>query len=167
MLKVSFAMKELPLFALVVAKDGFKCTNATDPMPLSHPCCTSLYAFSRTAATARALTSSSQGYVPPMPGHEWPGKREQAMHWAPHGWPFWLLAAFLSNQPELDGRMMVDKTGLDGAYDCDVSWAREGTDVPGPSFFTAIQEQIGLKLVPEKDSVETLVVDSVERPSEN
>jgi uncharacterized protein (TIGR03435 family) len=63
--------------------------------------------------------------------------------------------------------MVVDKTGLNGVFDCELSWAHEGTDAPAPSFFTAIQEQMGLKLQPEKGPVETIVVDHIEQPSPN
>jgi uncharacterized protein (TIGR03435 family) len=40
-------------------------------------------------------------------------------------------------------------------------------DLQGPSFLQAVRKQLGLKLVPDKGPVETLVVDHVERPSEN
>ena len=63
--------------------------------------------------------------------------------------------------------MVVDKTGLDGSYDCQASWSREGSDGTGPSFFTAIQEQMGLKLEPAKGPVEILLIDHIEPPSEN
>jgi uncharacterized protein (TIGR03435 family) len=68
------------------------------------------------------------------------------------------------------GRPVVDQTGLAGNYDVIVEYARDGsTDSPLPSIFTALQEQLGLKLEPLKQvPVEMLVVDHVERvPTEN
>jgi uncharacterized protein (TIGR03435 family) len=77
-------------------------------------------------------------------------------------------------------RLVIDKTGLTGSYDFDLKFAAEGTLLapPGPppsgvdanelpDFFAAIQQQLGLKLEPAKGPVETIVIDSVERPSEN
>jgi uncharacterized protein (TIGR03435 family) len=84
-----------------------------------------------------------------------------------HGWPFSTIVTWITRQPELDGRMVLDKTGLNGIYDCDLSWVPEGADVPEPPFFTAIQEQMGLKLQPETGPVETIVIDHIEQPSEN
>jgi uncharacterized protein (TIGR03435 family) len=68
------------------------------------------------------------------------------------------------------GEPVVDQTGLTGAYDLDLSWAPPGNDgalPPGdaPSIFTAVQEQLGLKLIHHKDQVEVLVIDKVERPT--
>lgn len=74
------------------------------------------------------------------------------------------------------GRTVVDKTGLTGSYrfamDFDWMAARRPPDVvappeSGPSLFTALQEQLGLKLQPATASRDTLVVDRIERPSEN
>jgi uncharacterized protein (TIGR03435 family) len=83
------------------------------------------------------------------------------------------------------GRMVLDQTDLKGEYDFALEWAPEpgegnpeytgmppGTPVPyinkdGPSIFTALQEQLGLRLVSQKGPVEVIVVDSVERPSAN
>ena len=70
------------------------------------------------------------------------------------------------------GRPVFDRTGLTGAYDIDIRWTPDGSDgqtPPGdaPSIFTALQEQLGLKLAPEKDQVEVLVIDKVERPALN
>ena len=65
---------------------------------------------------------------------------------------------------------MVDKTGLTGNYDISLTWTpdnEQGTPDAGPSLFTAIEEQLGLKLESTKGPVDTLVVDHVERPSEN
>jgi uncharacterized protein (TIGR03435 family) len=66
---------------------------------------------------------------------------------------------------------VVDETGLPGTYDFYLRWAPDGapTDDPNapPGLFTAIQEQIGLQLEPTKAQAEALVIDHVERPSEN
>jgi uncharacterized protein (TIGR03435 family) len=67
------------------------------------------------------------------------------------------------------GRQVVDKTGIPGNFDFKLDYAPEGvTDSSLPSVFTALQEQLGLKLTPQKVSVETLVIDSAKRvPTEN
>jgi uncharacterized protein (TIGR03435 family) len=81
------------------------------------------------------------------------------------------------------GRPVLDETGLAGSFDFQLTWtldeALEGLeagklsnagiplDRSGSSFFTAVQEQLGLKLVPKKGQVETIVIDHVEMPSEN
>ncbi len=70
------------------------------------------------------------------------------------------------------GRVVLDKTGIAGKYDFKLKWTPDtGTDTPpansGPSLFTAIQEQLGLKLEPAKGPVEVLVIDRAEMPTEN
>ena len=78
------------------------------------------------------------------------------------------------------GRTVVDKTGLTGSYDIDFMYTPEqsipgGVNTPGPapdpsgpSIYTALREQLGLKLESQKDQEEVLVIDHVERqPSEN
>jgi uncharacterized protein (TIGR03435 family) len=70
------------------------------------------------------------------------------------------------------GRPVFDRTGLAGAYDIDLQWTpvRSDGETPSgdaPSIFTALQEQLGLKLALEKDQVEVLVIDKVERPTLN
>jgi uncharacterized protein (TIGR03435 family) len=68
------------------------------------------------------------------------------------------------------GRTVVDKTGLIGNYDFNLKWTpddQQGTPDAGPTLFTALEEQLGLKLEPAKGPVDTLVVDHVEKPSEN
>ena len=69
-------------------------------------------------------------------------------------------------------RPIVDKTGLTGKYDLSLQWTPDDThnDSPlagGPSIFTAVQEQLGLKLTSTHGPVKTLVIDHVEKPSEN
>ncbi|WP_213806273.1 TIGR03435 family protein [Granulicella sp. dw_53] len=79
------------------------------------------------------------------------------------------------------GRPVIDLTGIDGRYDVTLKWTPEtgaasiksgadgGAAPPdaGPSIFTAIQEQLGLKLESTKGPVKVLVIDHVEMPSEN
>jgi uncharacterized protein (TIGR03435 family) len=77
------------------------------------------------------------------------------------------------------GRPVTDKTELPGRYDLEFTFTPgqqllgpDATPTPnaadsGPSLFTALQEQLGLKLEPETESVEVLVIDHVERPTEN
>ena len=85
--------------------------------------------------------------------------------------PVKALAVVLSN---FAGRPVVDKTGLTGRYDMSFrrphpggpSTEPDSTSNPPPTIFE-VAESFGLKLVPAKSSVETLVVDHVERPSEN
>jgi uncharacterized protein (TIGR03435 family) len=71
------------------------------------------------------------------------------------------------------GRMVVDRTGLDGPFDFELTYApaaRGGGPPPSddrPSIFTAVQEQLGLTLEPAIAPVEVLVIDSVSLPTEN
>ena len=63
----------------------------------------------------------------------------------------------------LTGRPVVDRTGLAGTFDIDVKWSASGDD--GPSIFTALQEQIGLRLEPSTGPFEVIVIDKVARPT--
>jgi uncharacterized protein (TIGR03435 family) len=78
------------------------------------------------------------------------------------------LAVTIAEQVQ---RNVVDKTGLTGRYDFTLKWASQdpGADDPGdaPPMSTALQEQLGLKLQPAREPVETLVVDNAEMPIEN
>jgi uncharacterized protein (TIGR03435 family) len=60
---------------------------------------------------------------------------------------------------------VIDRTGLSGGYDIDLTWAADQTTDPGPSLFTALQEQLGLKLESTRRPIEVLMVDHVERPT--
>ncbi len=66
-------------------------------------------------------------------------------------------------------RPVLDQTGLTGYYDYKVEFARDpvAAESSAPSLFTAVQEQLGLKLEPEKRSIQVLVIDHADRPSEN
>jgi uncharacterized protein (TIGR03435 family) len=78
------------------------------------------------------------------------------------------------------GRIVVDKTGLVGGYDFNLTWTPDQMpqrpagmpepppiDPNGPSIFTAVQEQLGLKLDSQKGPVSVLVIDHVEHPVED
>ena len=82
------------------------------------------------------------------------------------------LAASLS-RTELH-RTVIDKAGLTEAFDVHLKWVIDtstdsaAADTPnGPSIFNALQEQLGLKLESTKGPVEVLVIDHVEKPSED
>ncbi|HKE27424.1 MAG TPA: TIGR03435 family protein [Bryobacteraceae bacterium] len=84
-----------------------------------------------------------------------------------------LLAKYLSGQ--LD-RMVVDKTGMQGTYDFTLKWTPDTAQTPAlssstmgdaPSIFTAVQEQLGLRLQPARGPVEVIVIDHVEKPLPN
>ena len=87
------------------------------------------------------------------------------------------VARSLSNQ--LD-RNVIDETELTGTYDLQLKWSPEESaplnadagqssisDAAAPSIFIALQDQLGLKLIPAKRPVPTLMVDHIEQPSEN
>jgi uncharacterized protein (TIGR03435 family) len=85
------------------------------------------------------------------------------------------LTTMLSRLPAVR-RRVNDRTGLTGSFDYDVEWtptvAPAGVVVPtdrpaetGPNIFTALQEQLGLKLEPGKETLPVLVIDSVNQPS--
>jgi uncharacterized protein (TIGR03435 family) len=93
------------------------------------------------------------------------------------GRPLSQLANSLSN---ILGRPVVDQTGLTGTFDINLTWTPEQTasassptteasaaPADGPPIFTAIREQLGLKLVSQKSAAEVLVVDRAEHPVEN
>ncbi len=69
------------------------------------------------------------------------------------------------------GRIVIDKTSLTGNYDITLKWTPDGSQTTDPNappdLFTALEEQTGLKLVPDKAPVDVLVIDHVERPTEN
>jgi uncharacterized protein (TIGR03435 family) len=143
--KVHRETKEMPVFALVVAKGGSKLRPHTgDPVP-------------STANHGTGSFSVKQGGV-----------------------------ALLVNELQRQlFRVVIDKTDLKEAYDYTLTWApepgqggNESLGLPpqdhrplpapdGPSIFTALQEQLGLRLESQRGPVEIVVIDGVEKPSEN
>ena len=78
-----------------------------------------------------------------------------------------MLADFLTQEL---GRPVQDQTGLRGRYDFKMAWSRSddsSTPSESSSVFVALREQLGLNLIPRKGRIDFIVVDHVERPSEN
>jgi len=145
-LKLHQESKETNVYELVVAKNGPKLKEAKEG---------DTYANGSKFTNGQAMGSS---LVPMGVG----GLRAQAI-------PMSALAMWLSHFGA--GRMVVDKTGLMGRYDFTMQWAPDESN-PAPdsnqaSIFTAVEEQLGLKLQPAKITVKFLVIDHIERPSEN
>jgi bla regulator protein blaR1 len=146
--------KELPVYALVIAKGGAKLTPTTD-VP-----------FNRSGLPGVMMS---------------PGRMTAK------GMPMDFFAQVLGDLPELGGRVVLNQTGMKEKYDFTLECAAErSAPLPGatagdqmsgnvlrppdpsaPSIFTEIQEQLGLKLEPTKGPVEILVIDRIEKPSEN
>ncbi|HEY1755362.1 MAG TPA: TIGR03435 family protein [Bryobacteraceae bacterium] len=87
--------------------------------------------------------------------------------------PLSALLRILNGQSSMD-RPALDKTGLKGGYDFTLEFSPTvrggdsgGADPVGSSMFTAVQEQLGLKLDPAREPTEVLVIDHVEGPSAN
>ncbi len=80
------------------------------------------------------------------------------------GLPISELVEFLG-QP--DGRVVIDKTGLTGAYEATMRYRESPGPLNSPSLFTALEEQLGLKLVSDRAAVSVLVIDHIERPTAN
>ena len=83
--------------------------------------------------------------------------------------------AWVMQRSALD-RPVVDQTGLSGRYDFDLEWSPEETQFDGnvpprnpdePDLFAAVQQQRGLRLEATKGPIDALVIDQVQRPSEN
>jgi bla regulator protein BlaR1 len=149
-LRVSHQTKDLPIYALVVAKGGPKLTQTEVTGPEPKKRVVRMMGPGQLAATNLGTD---------------------------------FLAHILSGQPDV-GRLVVDQTELKGSYDWTLKWSPDLTgpkapdgnhanadapppDTSGVSIFTALQEQLGLKLEPKKGPVDTIVIDSIEKPSEN
>jgi uncharacterized protein (TIGR03435 family) len=154
-LKVHFETRELGVYALVVAKGGSKLTPAKDLPPLD----------------------PSQPYRP----RNVDDMRGSLMI-VPKGGPMFEMivkgetldqfANMLTPHPEIGGRPVVNQTGLSGAFDFTMDWAREqeagsASDAGGPGLFAALEQQLGLKLVSTKAPIEVVIIDHIELPSEN
>ena len=165
-LVVHWETQELPIYALVPARPDGKLGSNIRPAAVD---CTAMAAAGAAAAKdSRALTVNTPDRVAC-------GMRNSAGRFQFGGYPMSFFATGLSNQV---ARTVVDRTGLTGNWDFEFTFtperirqqalagnAPQGVDANGPSIFTAIQEQLGLKLESTKGPVRVLVIDRVERPT--
>jgi uncharacterized protein (TIGR03435 family) len=161
-LKVHHQTKERPVYALLVARGGPKFLPSR---------------FTPAPGAAHPVGPGGKPLPPATPG--------MRRYWL-HG-PVKNLAGLLSALPVI-GRQVVDQTGIEGNYDFVLEVAQDqlqsavakgpgGSNAPldsvlppessEPSIFTAIQQQLGLKLKSTKGPVDVIVIDHVERPSAN
>jgi uncharacterized protein (TIGR03435 family) len=173
-LKITRQTKELPMYGLVVAKNGPKLTpTKASPPPPGQP---------------------QRQQPPPPPGRDGSLSVPSGCFGCvmmgggqivASGVPISNLADALSMQQEIGGRVVLDKTGLNGNYDFALRWTPTFSGSGGsgenpaigptapppdssrPSLFTAIEEQLGLKLESTKGSVDIIVIDHIEEPSPN
>jgi uncharacterized protein (TIGR03435 family) len=128
-------------------------------------------------ADCATLRAAAQGGQPPGSNNSPCGFVSQPNRTAMRGVTMDQLAGQLSRAT--NGVKVVNKTGLSGFFDFDITWtpdASRGTfdrarfpsvDPDGPSIFTAVQEQLGLKLESQKGEGEVLVIDRVDHPTED
>jgi uncharacterized protein (TIGR03435 family) len=138
MLKVHRETRDLPVYALVVAGSGPRLKEAKADEPGSNA--QPMMRMKRDGETLEIVATGM--HVQSLP-------------------PFLLREV---------GRTVVDKTGLTGKYDFTLQYTPQQSatsDSTAPSIFTAIQEQLGLKLEPQKAPMEVIVIDHIEQPSEN
>jgi len=127
-----------------------------------------------TSVYAIVVAKNGPKFQPVEGGANDGGVSSSAGHMTAHKIPMARLATFLgSARAQLD-RPVVDMTGLQGVFDLNLVWEPDRPErakndgESGPSLFTALQEQLGLKLESRKAPVEILVVDAVEKtPTEN
>lgn len=150
-------VREQPIYALVLARADGGLGSQIQPSSLDCD-----------AMTAARLASRPVDVPAPANGAPPCGSRMSPNARAYSGTT---LGDFGSTIADSAGRRVIDKTGLTGRFDITLNVARRPT--PGqtaadePSIFTALQEQLGLKLVPDRAPLRTLVIDHIERPTEN
>jgi uncharacterized protein (TIGR03435 family) len=168
-LRVHRETRQLPVYNLIVAKSGVRLKlsrdqrlphrDDEDDQPDKEP-------STRLIRGETAVEYTPSGEMV-LAGMAVPVSANPAIR-RPHSLPPRSLTTLLQGNM---GRPVIDKTGLKGLFDFHLQFAREASsanpDVLGPSIFTAVEEQLGLKLEAARGSVEVVVIDHVERPSEN
>jgi uncharacterized protein (TIGR03435 family) len=181
-LAAHFEKREQPVFDLVPARSDGKLGSGLEP---SANDCAAKVAADRAAAEA-ALNASTPPPPPQFPDLNAPpppctlrivGSRPGAVTVGERMEGETTMAILAGALRMATGRFVVDKTGLPGSYRVTMTFDRmasmKGPDVvPAqdaavPSVFTAIREQLGLKLESSRAERDTLVIDRFERPTEN
>jgi len=154
-LKVHEESMAVPTEALVIAKGGPKLPDTSGLSPSD-------------GRVPPSKTAPPAGRTPPHI-HIGPG------HFEATALPMSSFVEWVARQPEVDHRVVVDRTGLTGTYGFNLHWSPDSllaqADSSGgaPDLRNALQEQLGLQLVHAKEDakVRVIVVEHAERPSEN
>ena len=181
-LAVHYETRRLPVFTLVLAKPG-RTGPQLQPHAEDSTCSTPLSQSS--AGVASAPTATVAGGLPTACGgiEGMPSTPSGRLRVGARGVPIGLLASTLAQMGNLD-RAVLDRTGLSGDFDFTFEWLPQfhGPGTPqdvvpvaanahsgqgGPTFQQELQEQLGLNLEPQEGPVEVLVIDHIEKPSEN
>lgn len=142
--------RNLSVYNLIPAKGGPKLKPAAPAETYAH----GLKNFDKTAPVGQGLFLRTG----PAPGER---------HFFGQGAYMYELVQQMSYMKDID-RLILDKTALNAPYDFDLDWfLSTATDANGPSLFTALQEQLGLRLEPSEGPVEVLFIDHIARPSAN
>jgi uncharacterized protein (TIGR03435 family) len=160
--------RQLDIYALVMARPG------GTPGPALHQTSPAILDYCKGMSDGARRGETTQGPQSATPLSIC-GGRQTAGRIVYGALPISQFANSLAGQV---GRFVVDRTGLTGLWDFELTFAPEpargpqpaGVELPpidpdAPSLFTAIQEQLGLKLESTKGPVEVLVIDTVDRPS--
>ena len=178
-LAVHTATKQGPVFALVLSKPG---KTGPQLQRNAEPCSTTptpqtLAAAPPTAPSAPLSISGLQ--LPPFPcGNigQIPASAPERGRIGGRGVTMGRIAGFLKNPYTGVDRPVLDRTGLTGTFDSSLEWSIEPDPAQPPgsqpvdtgsTFLQALQEQLGLKLKSTTGPVDVLVIDHVERPTEN
>lgn len=159
-LKVHREAREVPVYTLTVAKGGPKLRPfiAGSCTPVDHEKFPPFYALPTAEQAAKNCQATAR-------------RDGTSLKVEAQGMSLDEFAKLFLDTTVLD-RPVIDKTGISGRFDFHLEYTPDRFVTPdqpggGPSIFTAMQEQLGLKLEPAKGPGEFLVIDSVERPSEN
>jgi uncharacterized protein (TIGR03435 family) len=156
-MKVHYETREHPVYALVVARNDRRLGPQLKPNPID---CGALGAAMKAA--------KEKGTPPPIsPDPDTPvcGNRSVPGRLAGGGLSMEQFALHLAAHA---GRTVIDQTGFGGAgFDYDLRWQPDQTKPEGPSIFTAIEEQLGLKLVSQTGPIDVLVIESIRQPTSN
>ena len=159
-LAVHYEMQERPVYSLVLARADGRLGPSIKRSELD---CDAIQA-ARRAGSKEPVPSTSNGA--PACGMSMRGTT--GMEVMLGGRPLSTLASSFGTGP---GRVVIDKTGLKGNYDVTLRYMPQPTPNPPPdeppSLFTALEEQLGLKLQADRAPLRVLVIDHIEKPTEN
>jgi uncharacterized protein (TIGR03435 family) len=167
-LAVHFETREVPVFALSLVKPG-QFGPRLRPHAEGPPCPDSFTEPDRHALNANDV------FPPNCETAQMRGKPNGMSLVGSRNTTMALLAGALPSLGSLN-RPVVDQTGLSGRFDFTIEWLfesavvapfRKEPDLPGPAFLDAVREQLGLKLESTRAPVQFIVIDSVEKPTEN